>query len=108
MMMWCWKALNLKRRQSLSSEQKRKRRRRSGRSWRCWIVLLPSTLWNEDISVKNTSKQACAARFSRLTGCGFVLQGLLSVIHVFRETVSCHLGRVFLTLFPKAKTNGRD
>lgn len=36
------------------------------------------------------------------TCCGFVLQGLLSVVHVPGKTVCCHLDWVFLPLFPEA------
>lgn len=38
----------------------------------------------------------------QLTRCGFVLQGLLSVVHVPGETVRRHLDWVFLSLFPEA------
>lgn len=34
---------------------------------------------------------------------GFVLQGLLSVVHVPGKTVSCHLNWIFLSLFPEAE-----
>lgn len=40
------------------------------------------------------------------TCCGFVLQGLLSVVHVPGKTVCCHLDWVFLPLFPEAKQTG--
>lgn len=61
----------------------------------------------ENIQMKKELQTPCLCHIAynlnraTLTHCGFVLQGLLSVVHVPGETVRCHLDWVFLSLFPE-------